>query len=570
MILKKTLKSLKHLPQTPLDTNDKKGEKLSLLQQDLLHARPGASLIVMLDGFQSSGRGMIMKEIVRELDQRYIHTKVWEDSETNWPFAHGFWTALPRHGEMSIYFGSPYRPLFLHPGLDEDILERECRILRETEEMLAADHTMIVKLFVDISRETQQKRYTDTLHNPQLQFTISPRDRYELQSYDAVRQDFERVLEASSGKAAPWHVLSGEDPIEAGGEALDILRKTLEDFFDKAGIETTLNRVKRLENADVDEILAELADNAADNTALSAETEASTAGDLSGQNDKSDKEDKGDKEGGDAAGAPQQEPHDYKEGGDAAGAPQQEPHDYKEKKHILDHKKTRRKMSKEEYSLQLPELQMRAAELHNLLKEQDRSVVVAFEGQDAGGKGGGIKRLIRLMDPRTTYVATTASPSAEELERHYLWRFYRDLPANGNMTVFDRSWYGRVLVERVEGLTPEPVWSRAYNEINAFEAGLAAHGVLLMKFYLHISFEEQEQRFHERETDPGKQYKITPEDWRNRGKWPAYWEAANEMLAKTDTAEAPWFVIPGDDKQFARCEILRDFIKLAEEAVSKG
>lgn len=183
-------------------------------------------------------------------------------------------------------------------------------------------------------------------------------------------------------------------------------------------------------------------------------------------------------------------------------------------------------------------------------------VLVLMEGWDASGKGGAIKRLVFPLDPRHVRVSQFAAPTADEKRHHFLWRFGPVLPGWGGMAVFDRSWYGRVLVERVEGFATEAEWGRAYSEITNFEKGLVAEGMIIIKFWLHISPEEQLKRFEAREKDPLKSWKLTDEDWRNRDKRAAYEEAVEEMLERTDSREAPWFVIPGDSKRYARVAVI--------------
>ena len=175
-----------------------------------------------------------------------------------------------------------------------------------------------------------------------------------------------------------------------------------------------------------------------------------------------------------------------------------------------------------------------------------------FEGWDASGKGGAIKRLVRPLDPRHVRVAQFAAPTYDEKRHHFLWRFWPVLPGWGGMAVLDRSWYGRVLVERVEGFATEEQWSRAYDEIVEFERTLVAEGMILVKFWMHVSPEEQAKRFERRRTDPLKSWKLTDEDWRNREKRPDYEKAVQEMLDRTDHPGAPWKVVAGDDKKLAR------------------
>jgi polyphosphate kinase 2 (PPK2 family) len=185
------------------------------------------------------------------------------------------------------------------------------------------------------------------------------------------------------------------------------------------------------------------------------------------------------------------------------------------------------------------------------------AVVCVFEGNDAAGKGGSIRRITGALDARHYQVIPTAAPSDEEKAQPYLWRFWRHIPRRGRLALFDRSWYGRVLVERVEGFCSEYDWQRAYSEINDFEAQLAEHRIVVVKFWLAISQEEQLRRFKERESTGFKRYKITPDDWRNRDKWPEYEQAVCDMVDRTSTEIAPWTLVPANDKNVARIRILK-------------
>lgn len=214
-------------------------------------------------------------------------------------------------------------------------------------------------------------------------------------------------------------------------------------------------------------------------------------------------------------------------------------------------------LSKEAYNAQLQHYQTQLRILGYYLYQKKRSAVVVFEGWDAAGKGGAIKRLTERLDPRGYIVYPIAAPKGDDAEKHYLWRFWRRLPAQGTMAIFDRSWYGRVLVERVEGFAPENAWRRAYDEIREFEQQLVDFGTIVMKFWMHISKEEQLARFESREERAHKSWKLTDEDWRNREKWDQYEAAVEELLIKTTTAQAPWTIVAGNDKRFARIQVLQ-------------
>ncbi len=225
-----------------------------------------------------------------------------------------------------------------------------------------------------------------------------------------------------------------------------------------------------------------------------------------------------------------------------------------------------RRLPRKTYRQELRRLQERLGLLSRHRKMRDRSVVLVFEGADAAGKGGAIRRVVAALDARFYRVVPVAAPSDEEKARPYLWRFWRHLPRKGHFTVFDRSWYGRVLVERVEGLAAAADWRRAYGEINEFESEMRCHGVILAKFWLHISRDEQFRRFQDRERTVHKRHKLTDEDWRNRKKWPAYEEAVCEMVARTGAGVAPWHLIASEDKYHGRVEVLRTVCDTIEAA----
>ena len=215
------------------------------------------------------------------------------------------------------------------------------------------------------------------------------------------------------------------------------------------------------------------------------------------------------------------------------------------------------RLSREAYNEQLKVLQAQLHELAFQVYVQKVPVVVVFEGMDAAGKGGAIKRLTENIDPRGYVVWPITAPAGDDRERHYLYRFWRRLPEQGQIAIFDRSWYGRVLVERLEGFCSEEAWKRAYSEINHFEREMTDFGTVILKFWLHISKDEQLARFRERERTNYKSWKITDEDWRNRGKWEDYMLATQEMLLKTSMTTAPWTLVEANDKLYSRIKILR-------------
>ena len=226
-------------------------------------------------------------------------------------------------------------------------------------------------------------------------------------------------------------------------------------------------------------------------------------------------------------------------------------------------------IGEDRYREELKEAQKRLKALHNKLYRKKIPVIVCYEGWDAAGKGGNIKRAAAALDPRGYEVIPIAAPDKAELAHHYLWRFWNRIPKTGHIAIFDRTWYGRVMVERIEGFCTEEAWRRAYREMNEFERELTDWGAVIVKFWIHIDSDEQLRRFTDRQNTPSKQWKITEEDWRNREKWDQYEEAVNDMLRYTSTDFAPWYIIESQDKKFARIKALRVLISAIEDRLSR-
>lgn len=235
---------------------------------------------------------------------------------------------------------------------------------------------------------------------------------------------------------------------------------------------------------------------------------------------------------------------------------------------MLEKVNLKQRLARKDYDAQLDVLQNKLHLLGYQVYLQKRPVVMVFEGWDAAGKGGAIKRLTARLDPRGYVVWPIAAPHGDDKDRHYLYRFWRRLPEQGQIAIFDRSWYGRVLVERVEGFCSEAAWQRAYGEINQFERELLDFGTIILKFWLHISQAEQLRRFKEREKTNYKSWKITDEDWRNRGKWKDYEQAVDDMLIKTSTHRAPWTVVEANDKWHARVKVLKTAVEKLERELA--
>lgn len=239
-------------------------------------------------------------------------------------------------------------------------------------------------------------------------------------------------------------------------------------------------------------------------------------------------------------------------------------------RYLLDALQLNQTLESADYAAELEKWQGRLARLVRAAAFRKHSVVAVFEGHDAAGKGGAIRRISAALDARQYRVVPIAAPTEEERAQPYLWRFWRQLPPRGQVTIFDRSWYGRVLVERVEGFCPEADWMRAYEEINDFERQLCASGAILVKFWLAIDKDEQLRRFEEREATGFKRYKITPEDWRNREKWDQYAVAIHDMVDRTGSTEHPWTLVEANNKRFARIKVLKVLCEAIEGKIGKS
>ena len=234
---------------------------------------------------------------------------------------------------------------------------------------------------------------------------------------------------------------------------------------------------------------------------------------------------------------------------------------------VLEHVDLARSVAKSDYRTRLAELQARLHHLADEARRREISTVLAFEGWDAGGKGGAIRRITSALEAGDYRVHAVAAPSTEERRYHYLWRFWRDIPLDGRVSIYDRTWYGRVLVERVEGFATPEQWQRAFTEILDFEQQITEHGSYLAKFWIHISDDEQLARFRAREDTPYKRHKITEEDYRNRERWADYVRAVDQMVVRTSTESAPWHIISGNDKRNARLEVLTHVVEGLERAL---
>ena len=468
--------------------------RLGILQRECKAA--GIPVMIVFEGMGAAGKGVQINRLIQALDPRgfSVHaTNSSNEEEQMRPFLWRYWTKTPARGRIAIFDRSWYsivqRDRFDNPE-DELDLEGAYQDILSFEKQLSDDGTVIIKLFLHISREEQKKRFKKLEASKGSAWRVNKQDWKRNKEYDSYLKINEEMLENTDTEYAPWTIIESTDRDYA---AMKIL--------------TTV----------------------ADRLAYALEKKKETA-----------KESKKKKD---------QVPGERFHNGVLSG---------------IDLSKS---LTKAEYKKELDELQKRLEKLHNELYRLRIPVVLGFEGWDAGGKGGAIKRLTSHLDPRGYQVNPTASPNDIEKVHHYLWRFWNNMPKAGHIAIFDRTWYGRVMVERIEGFCTEAEWKRAYQEINEMESHMANYGAVILKFWLHIDKDEQERRFKERMENPAKQWKITDEDWRNREKWDAYESAVDEMIKKTSTAYAPWHILESVDKKYARLRALKIVIEELEKVL---
>ena len=559
--------------------------KLVVLQQQA--RAKGIGLVVLFEGWGGAGKGSRISDLMYELDARATTVHVTEDFDveaareftgSNWgvsdfqPVMQEFWKALGERGTITFYDRGWYtaaidqalfelandRPKAVkklakkvkgHPLVEDgaskargefhgDIVASYQRIAHNFEQMLVDDGYIVIKLFVHVSKEAQSKRLKRLHDNPNTAWRVSEEKMKQLEHYDRAYQLYDRLLETSNFAFAPWTLVNGEDKraanLQVARALIDAIEHALANGPDAASEEA---KKKAAENSD--RAAAAIGEGGA------AESKAPDAEEVR----KAAEEE--------AALQHSQAPR----GSNyiiMAGYPK------------IDHAVQKPTYSSdEEYKTDLKREQGRFFELELEMYQKRVPLMLMYEGWDAAGKGGNIKRVCQAIDARAYTVFPSPAPSRPELMHPHLWRYWVRLPKAGHVGIYDRSWYGRVLVERVEGFASPYQWSRAYDEINAFEYELVQWGAILLKFWVDITPEEQLKRFEARQADPNKIWKITDEDWRNRDKYPQYKQAVDDMFRLTSTTFAPWIVLESDDKRYARVQALKAINEALEERMHK-
>ncbi len=466
-------------------------QKLALQQQ--LIKEKALPVIVLVEGWGASGKGTLISYLIRDLDPRFfqvIPVKMPTKEEKRKPFLCRHMQNIPESGKF-VFLDSGWMEETVFDMVDEKCtakqLKKRLHDINVFERQLVDNGYLVLKIFVDVSKETQQTRITRLQADKDTSWRVSKRDLDELNHRKKYEKAFSTFIEATNTEKSPWHVIDGS---KKGLVELQVCHLLVD------GIEEAIKRNEK--TVSIPENCFPLVQ------------------------------------------MPKLEEVDLN-----------------------------KSLSREDYEKELQKAQKKLKALHNKIYNQGIPVIIAYEGWDAAGKGGNIKRLTSALDARGFVVHPIASPDVHEKNRHFLWRFWNRLPKTGHIAIFDRTWYGRVMVERLEGFCSENDWQRAYNEINEFEKNLSDWGAVIVKFWIQIDKDTQLKRFHEREANPEKQWKITDEDWRNRDKWDAYEIAVNEMLEKTSTQFAPWTIIQSNDKLYARIQAINVVIDAIEQKLKE-
>lgn len=512
--------------------------ELLALQQDLRTA--DFPVIVVFAGVDGAGKGESVNLINEWMDPRWIVTQAYDepsDEERERPTFWRFWRDLPPIGQIGLFLSCWYsRPILdhVHGQIGTAQFDEQMKRILAFEKMLAEDGALILKFWMHLGKDAQKRRLKSLEKDPLQSWRVKKTDWRNWKLYDQFIATAERALQHTGTGKTRWIVVEGEDPRFRSLSVLtnlrDAIRKHLADRCQRA---MAVAAQRAAQNAKRSAELVEVHDHR-DAIEMAAAAEAR---------------------------------HKSRRSGEPTATLTAE--GTIRPRTVLDALDMTRCLAKADYDLALKQARAEMAQLCRQAKERRMSTLLVFEGVDAAGKGGSIRRLTAGLDARDYRVIPIAAPTDEERAHHYLWRFWRHLPRAGRVTVFDRSWYGRILVERIEGFALVDEWMRAYAEINEFEEQLAQQGTVLVKFWIHITKEEQYRRFKERETITYKKWKLTDEDWRNRANWEAYELAVNEMVERTGTREAPWVLVEGNDKNYARIKILRTVCDRLRDRLSR-
>jgi polyphosphate:AMP phosphotransferase len=470
-------------------------EALLNAQYDLSRTTHGPVLLI-ISGVQAGGRGETANKLTEWMDPRHIRVVAFgprTPEEALHPPAWRYWNAMPPKGKLGIFLHGWYGDAMAAAsdgGIDDDRVHSHIQSIRQHEQMLSDEGTVLLKFWIHLSKSEQKKRLEELESDPRTRWRVTHDDWKAYRRYNRSHDLWEHLLRETSIGVAPWYVVEGVDEhyrnLTVGKILLDSMQATLRIDPKKTPPKHAITPVPP---------------SVLDNVKLIRDLDLS------------------------------------------------------------------KKLTESEYKKDLPKYQGKLARLSRHKRFHDHSLVLVFEGDDAAGKGGTIRRVTGALDARQYVTVPIAAPNEEERLHPYLWRFWRHAPRLGDITIFDRSWYGRVLVERVEGYSTVSEWMRAYDEINQFEEQLSLGRAIVVKFWLQIGKAEQLRRFRAREKTPFKRFKITEEDWRNRKKWDQYEKAVCDMVDRTSTEIAPWTLVEAEDKKYGRVKVLRTIVDRLAQAL---
>jgi polyphosphate:AMP phosphotransferase len=476
------------------------------VQRQLTPAR--FPLIVVFAGVDGAGKGETVNLLNAWMDPRWIVTRAYQEpseEESERPEYWRYWRDLPPRGRIGFFLSSWYsRPILdrVYGRSRTAEFDRQLTRIAAFERNLTDDGALILKFWMHLGKRAQKKRLRTLEKDRLTRWRVTKSQWQHWRMYDQFVAAAERALRRTSTVQAPWIIVEGVD-----------------EAYRSVTVATTIRDAIRKALAESD----------------GAHRERTLASSATNQGRRK------------TASVPKS----------SSPAVVETPQTAKAGPTILSSLDMSQAVAKKDFATELERYQGRLNLLSRKAQAKGVSTILVFEGWDAAGKGGAIRRITGALDARSYQVIPIAAPTDEERAHHYLWRFWRHLSRAGRLTIFDRSWYGRVLVERVEGFATEQEWRRAYSEIGEFEEQLVERGIVLVKYWVHISEDEQLRRFKEREKARYKQWKLTDEDWRNRAKWADYERAVNDMVEQTSTGLAPWTLVEGNDKYFARLKVLK-------------
>ena len=535
--------------------------KLVVLQQEAKRQELG--VVVLFEGWKGAGKGSRISDLLYHLDARDTSVYVTEDFEGEeaenvlneefgatgyFPVMQQFWKALGQRGSMTFYDRGWYSVAAQHVinmlpmkgklskkerAAVEAHTARMLPSIEDFETQLRNDGYLVIKFFLHISEQTQRERLVGLYSDPATKWRVTQSDLEQLEHYSQSYRVYDEMLKRSNFKAAPWILLDASDHRRVNLSVAQTLVTALE------------RELSRPKNSAALEAEAKAKENSA----------AAVAGSVVGD----------ERERTDEENQLLRLQAEHEAAAMSAHAPTMTR--FIPSAHIpsLDEVDHSLALTHDEYKLQLKAEQERLRRIELEMYIRRVPMMIMYEGWDAAGKGGSIKRVAQALDARSYTIFPSPAPTKPELLHPHLWRYWTRLPKAGHVGIYDRSWYGRVLVERVEGFASTDQWSRAYEEINEFERDMVDWGAILLKFWVDISPETQLQRFEARENNPAKSWKITAEDWRNRDKYPQYRAAVDDMFRLTSTHNAPWIILESDDKYYARVKALR----IINEAIEK-